>query len=105
MPGQISAATEAPLGAVAAACNWYVIHKKAPGAMSAMAFMLAPIKPRVGFTLGTLRSAMIVSSRFKMNKPNFRLDKCFFPHCVLPFSKLTIHTLWRKIALLSISNQ
>jgi hypothetical protein len=73
----MSVATEAPLGAVAAACNWYVIHKNAPGAMSAMAFILAPSNPKVGLMLGMLRSVMILSSfNFYIIRQMVELIKC-----------------------------
>src|SRR5262245_32564773 len=46
----MSPATELPSGAVAAAWSWYVVHKNAPGAISAIAFMVAPVSPSVAFT-------------------------------------------------------
>jgi hypothetical protein len=46
----MSLATELPSGAVAAACSWYVVHKNAPGAIRAIAFMVAPVSPSVALT-------------------------------------------------------
>src|SRR5262245_21916577 len=60
MPAQMSLATDVPSGAVAAACSWYVIQRNAPGAISAIAFIVTPVSPRVGFTVAVpvLVSAM-----------------------------------------------
>src|SRR5690349_11299430 len=51
IPAQMSAATELPSGAVAAACSWYVIQRNAPGAISAIAFTVTPVSPSVGLTV------------------------------------------------------
>src|SRR5690349_17758145 len=50
MPNQMSDATELPSGAVAAAWSWNVVQRNAPGAISAIAFIVAPVNPSVGFT-------------------------------------------------------
>jgi hypothetical protein len=50
IPAHMSFATELPSGAVAAACSWNVIHRNAPGAISAMAFIVTPVSPSVGLT-------------------------------------------------------
>src|SRR5215472_7322279 len=39
-------------------CATKVSQRKAPGAMSAMAFMVKPVKPKVGFISGAVVSAM-----------------------------------------------
>ena len=52
MPAHMSLATELPSGAVAAACSWYVIHRNAPGAISAIALTVTPVRPSVAFTCG-----------------------------------------------------
>ncbi len=46
--------------APAAACLANVSHRNAPGAISAMAFMVSPVRPRVGFMV-TVSSAMVCS--------------------------------------------
>src|SRR5713101_3129767 len=51
IPAHVSLPTDAPLGA-AAAWSWNVVHRNAPGAISAMAFIVAPVSPRDGLTLG-----------------------------------------------------
>src|SRR5690242_15537451 len=61
IPAQMSLATDAPLGAVAAAWSWNVIHRNAPGAMSAMAFTVAPVRPSDGFTPGACGVAGVVT--------------------------------------------
>src|SRR5262245_53003077 len=59
MPAQMSDATELPSGAVAAAWSWYVVQRNAPGAISAIAFIVAPVSPSVGFTpVAVVSSAM-----------------------------------------------
>src|ERR1022692_1565162 len=47
-------------GAVAPAVPWAtkVSQRKAPGAMSAMAFIVRPVRPRVGFIVGSALSAI-----------------------------------------------
>src|SRR5262249_9382745 len=50
MPDQMSAATDDPSGAVAAAWSWNVVHRNAPGAISAIAFIVTPVRPSVAFT-------------------------------------------------------
>src|SRR5262245_17907595 len=50
MPDQMSAATDDPSGAVAAAWSWNVVQRNAPGAISAIAFMVTPVRPHVAFT-------------------------------------------------------
>src|ERR671934_219763 len=39
-------------GAPVSDCGANVSHRKAPGAISAMAFIVRPVRPRVGFILG-----------------------------------------------------
>jgi len=39
----------ASLGGACAAWSWNVVHKKAPGAMNAIAFTVTAVNPRVGF--------------------------------------------------------
>src|ERR1700730_2306107 len=48
MPGHMSSAVTPPPGTVWAAWIWSVIHRKAPGAIKAMAFTVTPVRPRVG---------------------------------------------------------
>jgi len=47
-------------GAVAPSVAWgrKVSQRKAPGAISAMAFIVNPVKPSVGFILGAVVSAI-----------------------------------------------
>src|ERR1035441_8039294 len=48
-------------GAVAPAVPWAtkVNQRKAPGAMSAIAFIVKPVRPRVGFIVGSALSAIV----------------------------------------------
>jgi hypothetical protein len=52
-------------GAVAPAVPWAtkVSQRKAPGAMSAIAFMVKPVRPRVGFIVGSALSAIVSSPK------------------------------------------
>src|SRR5690349_4367702 len=47
-------------GPVAPVVDWMknVSHRNAPGAMSAIAFIVRPVRPRVGCSFGSLLSAM-----------------------------------------------
>jgi hypothetical protein len=49
-------------GAVTPVVAWMrkVSHRNAPGAMSAMAFMVNPVKPNVGFISAVVFSAILI---------------------------------------------
>src|SRR5581483_3707945 len=56
----MSAATELPSGAVAAAWSWKVIQRNAPGAINAIALTVTPVRPSVGFTSGAVAVARAI---------------------------------------------
>jgi hypothetical protein len=57
-------------GAVVPVVAWMrkVSHRNAPGAISAMAFIVNPVKPKVGFISGAVDSAILILPTFRLGE-------------------------------------
>src|SRR5437660_11905933 len=76
MPNHMS---DPAMGAPYCDCMAYVSHRNAPGAISAMAFMVSPVRPRVGFIFGCcsgpLDKAHLFHNRGRGEQPNHVRDQ------------------------------
>src|SRR2546421_192271 len=80
MPNHMS---DPAIGAPVWHCGANVSHRKAPGAISAMAFMVSPVKPSVGFILGCCESSdktHLLANQGRGEQGNVRDQRALIPH-------------------------